>query len=216
MALLDDVLESAALLQQKVPDAILVGGTVAAYYAHHRESYDHDHVLKDLKSRYSVVLEALETLDNWERSPRSRPPMTILGLLGDIPAGVRNLRREVPLEIEEIELPSGHHVTISTIEEALRIKAFLLVNRNFDRDYVDVVALSDQLGVDAAANVLLNIDSYYPEFNGAVGDQLLEKLSCPQPEPNPRHDLYETRNLSSKYSSEYVSHACRGLAERMM
>ena len=142
--------------------------------------------------------------------------MTILGLLGDIPAGIRNLRREVPLEVEEIELPSGHHVTIPTIEEALRIKAFLLVNRNFDRDYVDVVALSDQLGVDTAANVLLNIDSYYPEFNGAVGDQLLEKLSCPQPEPNPRHDLYETRNLSPTYSSEYVSHACRSLAERMM
>lgn len=120
------------------------------------------------------------------------------------------------MEVEEIELPSGHHVTIPTIEEALRIKAFLLVNRNFDRDYVDVVALSDRLGADTAANVLSNIDSYYPEFNGAVGDQLLEKLSSPQPEPNPHHDLWETRNLSSTYSEEYVSHACKTLAERMM
>jgi hypothetical protein len=42
------VLESAARLQEVVPDAVLVGGSAAALWANHRSSYDHDHVLQDL------------------------------------------------------------------------------------------------------------------------------------------------------------------------
>ena len=45
------VLESAAKLQQAVPDAVLVGGSVAAMYAGHPVSFDHDHVLADLADR---------------------------------------------------------------------------------------------------------------------------------------------------------------------
>jgi hypothetical protein len=55
------VLESASLLQQLVPDAVLVGGTAAALYAGHRDSYDHDRVLADLRVRFDLVLEALES-----------------------------------------------------------------------------------------------------------------------------------------------------------
>ena len=36
------VLESAARLQEVVPDAVLVGGSAAALWANHRFSYDHD------------------------------------------------------------------------------------------------------------------------------------------------------------------------------
>ena len=57
---LQKVLRSAARLQQAVPDAVLVGGTAAALYAHHRDSFDHDHVLTDLQNRYFQVLEAVE------------------------------------------------------------------------------------------------------------------------------------------------------------
>src|SRR5579864_3605505 len=42
------VLESAARLQEAVPDAVLVGGSAAALWANHRFSFDHDHVLEDL------------------------------------------------------------------------------------------------------------------------------------------------------------------------
>jgi hypothetical protein len=34
------VLESASRLQQMVPDAVLVGGSAAALYAGHRDSYE--------------------------------------------------------------------------------------------------------------------------------------------------------------------------------
>lgn len=59
------VLESASRLQQIVPDAVLVGGSAAALYAGHRDSYDHDHVLADLRDRFDVVLEALESEGDW-------------------------------------------------------------------------------------------------------------------------------------------------------
>ena len=61
------VLESASRLQQMVPDAVLVGGSAAALYAGHRDSYDHDHdrVLADLRDRFDVVLEALESEGEW-------------------------------------------------------------------------------------------------------------------------------------------------------
>lgn len=50
------LLSSAAHLQKIVPDAVLVGGTAAATYAHHRVSFDHDHTLGDLRSRFDDVL----------------------------------------------------------------------------------------------------------------------------------------------------------------
>jgi hypothetical protein len=45
------VLESAARLQEVVPDAVLVGESAAAWHAGHRASFDHDHVLHALTDR---------------------------------------------------------------------------------------------------------------------------------------------------------------------
>lgn len=67
---LNEVLRSAARLQQVVPDAVLVGGSAAALYAGHRDSFDHDHVLSDLAQRYVEVLEAVEATDGWATSDR--------------------------------------------------------------------------------------------------------------------------------------------------
>ena len=116
------VLESAARLQELVPDAVLVGGSAAALYAGHRDSFDHDHVLVDLRDRFDVVLEALESEGDWVTN-RVRPGKLILGRLGDIEAGVRQLIRARPLEAVEVSLPSGRtlravsytHLTLPTI-----------------------------------------------------------------------------------------------------
>ena len=67
------MLESAARLQQVVPDAVLVGGSAAALHAGHRESFDHDHVLVDLDQRYAQVLDAVEASDGAGREPPRRP-----------------------------------------------------------------------------------------------------------------------------------------------
>ena len=115
------VLESAARLQEVVPDAVLVGGSAAALWASHRSSDDHDHVLADLDARFDAVVEAIEATDGWVTS-RVTPGKVILGELGDIESGVRQLIRSRPLEVTEVSLPSGQAVRVPTQDETLRIK----------------------------------------------------------------------------------------------
>lgn len=182
---LDQVLRSAARLQELVPDAVLVGGAAAALYAGHRESFDHDHVLTDLSARYEQVLEAVEVSDGWATSVRaSSPPMTILGSLDGVEAGLRQMRRVRPLETAEVAIGGDATVVVPTLEEMLRVKAFLIVQRNYVRDYLDVVALAHELGMDDAASTLRDIDAYYADRSeeaGSVVTALVGRLADPDP-----------------------------------
>src|SRR5215475_5172206 len=146
------VLEAAARLQQLVPDAVLVGGSAAALYAGHRDSFAHDHVLTDLSERFDMVLEALESEGEWVTN-RVQPGKIILGQLGEIEAGVRQMIRKRPLETTRLTLPSGRILRVPTVEETLRIKAFLVVRRYRTRDYLDVAALAEHYGVGQSADV---------------------------------------------------------------
>jgi hypothetical protein len=177
------VLESAARLQEIVPDAVLVGGSAAALWANHR-SYDHDHVLDDLADRFDAVLDAIEATDGWVTN-RVAPGKIILGELGDIESGVRQLIRNRPLEVTEVTLPSGHVLRVPTPDEILRIKGYLVVRRNQVRDYLDVAALSDRYGISHSAEVLSHIDIYYSDQRGSgpegVATQLARQLADPRP-----------------------------------
>ena len=51
----------------------------------------------------------------------------------------------------EVKLPSGATVRVPTLAETLRVKAYLVVQRNQVRDYLDVAALADHAGVTEAA-----------------------------------------------------------------
>ena len=177
------LLESAAHLQRLVPGAVLVGGSAAILYADHRESRDHDHVVADLADRFAIVLAAVEDDEGWATN-RVTPGKVILGNLDGIEAGVRQMIRKVPLEVTKICVPSGGEVTVPTLEETLRIKAFLIVRRNQTRDYLDLAALSENLGIEQAAGVLGQIDGYYADQHGegdGVASQLVRQLSDPQP-----------------------------------
>lgn len=188
------LLESAAHLQRLVPGAVLVGGSAAILYADHRESRDHDHVLADLADRFEMVLEAVEEDEGWATN-RVTPGKVILGNLDGIEAGVRQMIRRTPLEVGKVSVPSGGEVTVPTIEETLRIKAFLIVRRNQTRDYLDLAALSESLGPDRAAEVLDQIDDYYADQHGegdGVASQLVRQLADPQPA-----DSAVTKQLSS-------------------
>lgn len=177
------LLDSAAHLQRLVPGAVLVGGSAAILYADHRESRDHDHVLADLADRFEMVLDAVEQDDGWATN-RVVPGKVILGNLDGIETGVRQMLRKTPLEVAKAILPSGDEVTVPTVEETLRIKAFLVVRRNQARDYLDLAALADHVGMDRAAEVLATIDDYYSDQSGegdGVASQLVRQLSDPQP-----------------------------------
>jgi hypothetical protein len=190
---LEDVLEKAAQLQELVPGAVLVGGTAAALYAHHRESFDHDHVVADLAERFETILEHLEALGDWSMT-RAQPGKIILGELGGIETGVRQLLRSRPLEIAETEV-RGKRLVVPTLPEILRIKAWLALSRNQTRDYLDIAALADRIGLDEAATVLAGIDDYYADINTrpeAVSTQLVKQLADPRP-----RDVEVTTQLAS-------------------
>jgi hypothetical protein len=74
-----------------------------------------------------------------------------------------------------------------TESEALRVKAYLVVQRNVVRDHLDVVALTDHLGVDLAAQVLAGIDDYYRDRSG-VPSSVLTALVTALADPRP-HDV---------------------------
>jgi hypothetical protein len=190
------VIASAAHLQAVVPEAVLVGGSAAALYAGHRESFDRDHVLEDLAERYEQVLEAVEATDGWVTSVRaSRPPMTLMCSLGGIEAGLRQLRRTRPLEVVEVEVPDAGPLRVPTLAEMLRIKAYLVVQRNQVRDYLDVVALADRLGETDAAEVMAGIDAFYDDRSEGP-DSVLTALVQRLAEPAPR-DSRVTEQLPS-------------------
>ncbi|MEZ5175511.1 MAG: hypothetical protein R2823_04820 [Acidimicrobiia bacterium] len=220
-ATLRTVLASAALLQEVVPDAVLVGGAAAALHAGHRDSFDHDHVLADLVERYEAVLEAVEATDGWATSVRaSKPPFTIMGSLWGVEAGLRQMRRTRPLETCEIDLDEGAVVVAPTAPETLRVKAFLVVQRNVVRDYLDVVALTEHLGFGNAVEILSRIDDYYTDRSNEHGS-VLTSLVIALADPAPRDsevigELPRYKGLKERYHRwEDVVELCQALALRL-
>ena len=192
------LLSSAARLQKIVPGAVLVGGTAAATYAHHRVSHDHDHVLPDLKERFDAILADLESVAGWQTA-RVKRPVLILGSLDGIETGVRQLIRSEPLETVEIEA-EGVRLTVPTKEEMFRVKSVLALKRNATRDYLDIAAMSRMLGDDGVRNALVKFDAYYPQPNGASPlQQLANQLSNPLPFDLDDTDLSQYKHLDEMY-----------------
>ena len=214
----EDVLEKAARLQELVPGAVLVGGSAAAVYAHHRESVDNDHVLADLGERFDLILDNLEALGDWSLA-KAQPGKLILGELGGIETGLRQLLRQRPLETAEIEV-SGRTLVIPTAPEILRIKAWLAVTRNQTRDYLDIAALADAIGPDQAAAILTAIDDYYGDLNRrpeAVASQVARQLADPRPrDAEVTGQLAAYKALDPRWQDwATVTAVLGGLAERM-
>lgn len=220
-----EVIAGAAQLQDVVPDAVLVGGRASALYAGHRVSFDHDHVLQ-LRDRYLAVLEAVEATDGWATSVRaSKPPMTILGKLGGVEAGLRQLRRTSPLQTRLITITDAadaeHTVRIPTRAETLRVKAYLVVQRNQVRDYLDVAAMAEAMGLPAAAETLLHLDDFYADRSAddeSVLSALVQRLAAPEPrDAATLADLPHYKHLAPRWHRwAAVTEVCRDLAQRLL
>ena len=197
-----------------------MGGSAAALYAGHRDSYDHDHVVQNLAERFDTLLDALESEGGWVTN-RVTPGKIILGQIGDIETGVRQLIRRTPLETTTVTLPSSHRLTVPTDEEMLRIKAFLIVRRNQTRDYLDVAALSDRVGVPAAAATLRGMDRYYADQRGdgdGVASQVYRQLSDPRPKDSrTTTELSRYKNLDTRWQQwSEVRRLCQAVADAMV
>lgn len=206
------VLSAAARLQEVPSDAVLAGGTPAAIDASHRRSRDADHVIMDLKDRFDAVLAQLESVAGWKLA-RERHPVLIQGSLDGIETGVRQLIREAPLETAVIEHASAR-ITLPTLAEILCIKAVLVLRRNAMRDYVDLVALADHMGAEAAADALEVLDELYPQAEGQSAlQQLLAQLASPMPYDLEETDLSKYEGLDPRWHSwPAVAEACGLLA----
>jgi len=178
-------------------------------------------LLQDLSDRFDAVVEAIEAAHGWVTN-RVTPGKIILGELGDIESGVRQLIRNGPLEVTEVELPSGQLLRVPTPDETLRIKGYLIVRRNQVRDYLDVAALSDRYGIAHAADVLRHIDAYYsdqrgPELEG-VATQLARQLADPNPaDARTIGQLGRYKGLDARWTDwGNVTDVCRSLAVEMV
>lgn len=215
-----ELLESAAKLQEAIPGTVVVGGTAAAFHAGHRVSYDHDHVIEDMSNRYESILEAVESLRGWSTDPNvSKPPMTIMGELDGHQAGLRNMRRSRPLEVEDHALPSGRILHVPTSDETLRVKAFLASQRRAVRDYLDVAAMSENVGLDHAAEVLSQLDDYYEAKSdrAPVRTAVERALANPQPKDSRTLDrLGVYKGLNPRWADwGRIEKQCKKLAVAM-
>lgn len=215
---MEQVLRAAARLQQIVSDAVLVGETAAAAHAHHRVSFDDDHVVEGLRERFDAVLKDLEDSDGWITARITRPVL-ILGSLDGIESGVRNLVRKVPLEVEIFETDHGP-IRVPTLQEMLRLKAWMVLIRNATRDYIDLAALADRLGSEAAG-VIASIDDYYADQTGSVGGrvaaQVARQLADPLPYDRSDVDMQHYRQLEPRWRDwTNVADACRELTGAIM
>jgi hypothetical protein len=209
------LLADAALLQTRLPGAVLVGGTAAALHAHHRVSIDHDHVIKDLSKHYDTAIAELESIVGWRTRRRIKGKL-VLGEIDGIGAELRNLRRSAALATVTIDLPGRRKLKLPTVEEMLRIKAYLAVQRNATRDYLDTAALSHHLGLSESARSLDRMNELYSEFAGEGGDMLstvVVKLASPDPYDLTEVDLTEYKGIVAPWNDwRAVEAQCRSLA----
>jgi len=201
-----------------VPDSVLVGGSAAATHVRHRVSFDHGHVVADLRERFDGVLEALESTEGWVTAQVKRPVL-ILGCLDGVETGIRQLIRRRPLEVEEVDW-KGQRLRVPTLAETTRVKGWMVLTRNATRDYLDLVALADRLGEDAP-QVVLSMDEYYADQRGPDGQriatQLAKQLAKPAPYDLDAVDLQRYRQLQPRWRDwSAVAAACLDLATRTL
>lgn len=194
----ETLLAHAALLQARLPSAVLVD---------------------DLARSYDKSIAALESIVGWRTNRRVKGKL-VLGEIDGIDAGLRNQRRSAPLETTTIPVARGKTVKVPTVDEMLRIKAYLVVERNATRDYLDVAALSDHLGKRNSVAALDRMNELYAEFAGEGGDMLttvIVKLSNPDPYDLTDVDLAEYKGIIAPWNDwRAVENQCRALAAALL
>ena len=122
--------------------------------------------------------------------------VTPAAILESIPDGAR--------EHEVIE-KAGKHITVPTLPEMLRTKAWMVISRNTTRDYIDCAALAKHIGIADAARLLKDFDSYYLDL--IRGDQaspviqLIRQLAEPAPCDLDEVDTSQYKGIQSPFDS---------------
>ena len=202
----EHVIAEGVELQQQLPwlEMVAVGGSAAAIHARHRYSTDVDHVTMFLRDKFDVVESRLEEWEDWKTNRVNRPVL-VLGERHGVELGVRQQRRTVPLELVE-----RHGLIIPTASEALRIKAFLATQRQATRDFLDIAALVDHLGLEESVRSLSYLNQIYDgKGNQTAITRFAEVMEQP-PTDLARVDLSSYRGIRPPYDAwEYVRRICQ-------
>ena len=209
------LLEAAANFQELLTGSVMIGGSAVAVHLKHRYSFDADHILSDLKENYEEVLDFLEGRDDWETA-RIHPPKLILGNFQGVETGVRQLRRNRPLETEQINI-AGKSLTTPTLPEMIRTKGWMIVSRNATRDYIDFAALAKHMGIEDAVEVLNDFDDFYSDLiRGSQASpivQLIRQLAEPKPGDLEQIDLSQYKGIQPPFDSwDYIVKICEEIS----
>lgn len=198
------ILKAGVEAQKLVPGAVCVGGTAAALYASHRLSYDTGHLVSWLRDQFQEVRATLEAYPEW-KTARVTPPVLILGRLGDVEVGFRQLRRTQPVATQTITTPEGPLV-VPTLDELLCMKAFLAYDRRATRDFLDFAALSERMSERQVVDSLLQLDRRYGELQTAsVALEVAKALSAAAPFDLNEAELPNYKGLASKWHNWEVT-----------
>lgn len=188
------VVKGAAQLKEMAPDAVCVADPLAlSGCGPARPS-----VLQPGPTRIGAGVATLDRrLNRPPRGPRSSArlstarqvhPVTMwrcrLAVALDALQTDAAVARRSPVETTNVQLPSGDRLQIPTGAETLRLKSYLVLCRNGQRDYADLADLAEAMGVRNAARILAGIDRYYssghPERRW-IATQLVRRLADPRP-----------------------------------
>ena len=208
------VLRAAVASQQIIPEAIAVGGTAAALYAHHRLSVDTDHLLPHLKNNFNAVRERLEASERW-KTARVQPPVLILGSLQEVEIGFRQTRRSLPIETELLDTPTGT-LRVPTLDELIGMKAYLAYSRRATRDFLDFAALSSLADKENVLATLQRSQQRYGELQAkSVALEIAKTLSAPEPYDLDDVDLATYKGIQPPWNHwDQVAAQCRLLGNK--
>ena len=209
------LLEAAANIQELLIGSVMIGGSAAAVHLKPRYSFDADHILSDLKENYEEVLDFLEGRDDWETA-RIHPPKLELGNFQGVETGIRQLRRNRPLETEQIHI-TGKSLTTPTVPEMIRTKGWMIISRNATRDYIDFAALAEHMGIEDTVEVLIDFDGFYSDLiRGSQASpivQLIRQLAEPKPGDLEQIDLSQYKGLKPPFDSwDYITNICEEIS----
>ncbi len=140
----------------------------------------------------------LETQAEW-KTARVNPPVLILGSIGGVEVGFRQLKRSLPIETQTLQTDAGPLV-VPTLDEMIGMKAFLAYDRNATRDYLDFAALTECAAPHGTLDALLKLDARYGALQTAsVGLEVAKALCAVTPFDLDESELPRYKGLTEKW-----------------
>lgn len=207
------VIDQGVALQDRLAGhgLVAVGDTAAALHAGHRYSLDVDCVTSDLRANYDEFVAKLEDWPGWQTNRRN-PPVLILGERAGVELGVRQLRRQIPLCVTTLQ-----RLVVPTLDEILRVKAFLLSERRSVRDYVDFAALARKAGEVPTLAGLGYLNLLYPVTGSQTAVTRFAEACAADPVDLAAVSLWEYKGLQPPFDDwAFVRDTCREVGQQLL